>query len=76
MTLPIPGAASRAGATTMATAPPQTNIVRCCSHCGGSGQQRLGDQRFRTCLNCLGQGQVLAEDRGSLSAVASASDAR
>ncbi|MFQ6537923.1 MULTISPECIES: hypothetical protein [Aphanothece] len=28
-----------------------------CSHCGGSGILRLDDQRFRTCLDCLGQGR-------------------
>ncbi len=26
-----------------------------CTHCGGSGIQRISQQRFRTCLNCLGQ---------------------
>ena len=30
-------------------------LQRCCT-CGGSGMLRLGDQRFRTCLDCLGQG--------------------
>ncbi|WP_255004143.1 hypothetical protein [Cyanobium sp. HWJ4-Hawea] len=29
-----------------------------CSHCGGSGNLRLGEQSYRTCLECLGQGQV------------------
>jgi hypothetical protein len=28
-----------------------------CSQCGGSGVLRLSDQRYRTCLECLGQGQ-------------------
>ena len=27
-----------------------------CTHCGGSGIQRINDQRFRTCLPCLGLG--------------------
>ncbi|MFM7548906.1 MAG: hypothetical protein ACKO7Z_05100 [Cyanobacteriota bacterium] len=27
-----------------------------CRTCGGSGMLRLGDQRYRTCLDCLGQG--------------------
>lgn len=27
-----------------------------CPSCGGSGMLRLGDQSFRTCLSCLGQG--------------------
>ncbi|MBM5804370.1 MAG: hypothetical protein FJ078_09700 [Cyanobacteria bacterium K_DeepCast_35m_m2_155] len=29
-----------------------------CPSCGGSGMLRLGDQSFRTCLDCLGQGQI------------------
>ncbi|MFZ9228383.1 MAG: hypothetical protein ACO24U_02480 [Prochlorococcaceae cyanobacterium] len=29
-----------------------------CPSCGGSGMLRLGDQTFRTCLDCLGQGQM------------------
>ena len=29
-----------------------------CPHCGGSGILRMGEQQFRTCLNCLGQGQL------------------
>ena len=31
-----------------------------CSRCGGSGTLRMGDQQFRTCLDCLGQGQLPA----------------
>jgi len=31
-----------------------------CPHCGGSGILRMGDQQFRTCLDCLGQGQLAA----------------
>jgi hypothetical protein len=27
-----------------------------CPRCGGAGILRLGDQRYRTCLDCLGQG--------------------
>lgn len=30
-----------------------------CFHCGGSGMLRLGDQRYRTCLDCLGRGQLV-----------------
>lgn len=30
-----------------------------CNQCGGSGMLRLDDQRYRTCLDCLGQGKVL-----------------
>ena len=29
-----------------------------CPQCGGSGMLRLSDQRYRTCLECLGQGKV------------------
>ena len=29
-----------------------------CQRCGGSGTLRLGDQSFRTCLDCLGQGRL------------------
>lgn len=29
-----------------------------CPQCGGSGILRMGDQQFRTCLDCLGQGQL------------------
>ncbi|HJN36310.1 MAG: hypothetical protein AB8E74_04575 [Prochlorococcus sp.] len=32
-----------------------------CAHCGGSGIQRINDQRFRTCLPCLGQGGFQVE---------------
>ena len=31
-----------------------------CTICGGSGIQRVSGQRFRTCLACLGQGQLSA----------------
>jgi hypothetical protein len=30
-----------------------------CFQCGGSGLLRVDDQRFRTCLDCLGQGRSL-----------------
>ena len=36
----------------------QANSCRC-QQCGGSGMLRLDDQRYRTCLDCLGQGKVL-----------------
>ncbi|MGB1776408.1 MAG: hypothetical protein ACPHGV_08735 [Synechococcus sp.] len=29
-----------------------------CTICGGSGTQRVSNQRFRTCLTCLGHGQI------------------
>ena len=59
-----------------------------CPSCGGSGMLRLGDQRFRTCLDCLGQGQcptapaattvaaVLQLDSRRISAAASSAAAR
>ncbi len=28
----------------------------CCQACGGSGVLRINHNRFRTCLDCLGQG--------------------
>jgi DnaJ-class molecular chaperone len=31
---------------------------RQCPHCGGGGILRMGDQQFRTCMECLGQGQL------------------
>ena len=37
-----------------------------CHHCGGSGMLRLDDQRYRTCLDCLGQGQLLTPAAGTL----------
>lgn len=30
-------------------------VIRC-SRCGGSGMLRLDDQRYRTCMDCLGRG--------------------
>jgi hypothetical protein len=53
-----------------------------CPSCGGSGMLRLGDQRFRTCLDCLGQGRlpalaaVLKLDSRRLNAAASSAAAR
>jgi hypothetical protein len=29
-----------------------------CPQCGGSGLLRIDDQRYRTCLDCLGQGRA------------------
>ena len=35
-----------------------------CRSCGGSGIQRINDKRFRTCLDCLGQGvQIIPLDQ-------------
>ena len=52
-----------------------------CRHCGGSGTLRMGDQQFRTCLDCLGQGQLPAAVQSELlfpcfSAVVSSAHAR
>lgn len=58
-----------------------------CSSCGGSGIQRVGEQQFRTCLACLGQGCDGAQETeqdprldqmasGELNAVASSAAAR
>ena len=41
-----------------------------CPQCGGSGILRLADQRYRTCLDCLGQGQVMQADWVSKAAMA------
>ena len=35
-----------------------SRLASVCPHCGGSGTLRLGGQRYRTCLPCLGQGQT------------------
>lgn len=37
--------------------PPAQAPSQRCYQCGGSGMLRLSDQRFRTCLECLGQGK-------------------
>jgi|NOAtaT_5_FD_contig_41_3196940_length_345_multi_3_in_0_out_0_2 hypothetical protein len=73
------------GSTTSHSPPPSASTGSaaggCCPRCGGSGMLRHGDQRFRTCLDCLGQGQLLAEPLRDLvfrpiSVSASASGAR
>jgi hypothetical protein len=40
-----------------------------CQRCGGSGTLRLGDQSFRTCLECLGQGRLIGLEPASTTAV-------
>ncbi|MCT0200919.1 hypothetical protein KQ313_14695 [Synechococcus sp. CS-1325] len=41
-----------------------------CPSCGGSGVLRMSDQRFRTCLDCLGQGHLpVFEPQPSLQAL-------
>ncbi|MEB3235057.1 MAG: hypothetical protein VKM98_06490 [Cyanobacteriota bacterium] len=39
-----------------------------CPSCGGSGTLRLGDQSFRTCLDCLGQGRLPAVEPATTTA--------
>jgi DnaJ-class molecular chaperone len=46
--------------TPPAHSPPATHQGKPCPHCGGSGTLRLADQRYRTCLECLGRGQLQA----------------
>jgi DnaJ-class molecular chaperone len=43
------------------TAPALVTAEQTCPRCGGSGILRMGDQQFRTCLDCLGQGQLPTE---------------
>jgi len=50
--------AGQAAAAILSQQPGQTVAVTPCQHCGGSGILRMGDQQFRTCLECLGQGQL------------------
>lgn len=52
-----------------------------CPRCGGSGLLRQGDRRYRTCLDCLGQGRLFTQERdplqlGGLSVAVSASATR
>ena len=52
-----------------------------CRRCGGSGTLRMGDQQYRTCLDCLGQGRLSPGSEQlltfpSFSAARGASDAR
>ena len=37
-----------------------------CRSCGGSGIQRINDKRFRTCLDCLGQGVLIQSQNQEL----------
>lgn len=57
-----PSLAQPAMASLPAHAPPSAAATRTkaltCPQCGGSGTLRMGDQQFRTCLDCLGQGQL------------------
>jgi DnaJ-class molecular chaperone len=44
--------------------------LQVCSRCGGSGMLRLGDQSFRTCLDCLGQGRLQSLTEAATTAAA------
>ena len=37
-----------------------------CRSCGGRGIQRINDKRFRTCLDCLGQGEPIKSQNQEL----------
>jgi DnaJ-class molecular chaperone len=37
---------------------PERSSTTPCPVCGGSGSLRLSDQRYRTCLDCLGTGSA------------------
>ena len=54
--------------TSQQPAPARARSSQPCPRCGGSGMLRLDDQRFRTCLDCLGQGQLpaLSESNNAL----------
>ncbi|MFN7678618.1 MAG: hypothetical protein ACK5QW_08515 [Cyanobacteriota bacterium] len=53
-----------------------TNRSTPCRRCGGSGILRLADGRFRTCLDCLGQGFTAAAAHGPATAAAGSAHAR
>ena len=66
-TVPVPAAAQPASAgLSPASASGRGRPELSCSHCGGSGMLRLGDQRYRTCLDCLGSGQPLLASRTAM----------
>jgi hypothetical protein len=48
------------------TSPTLETTGQTCRRCGGSGILRMGDQQFRTCLDCLGQGQLPTEEQHEL----------
>ncbi len=43
-----------------------TTEMMTCRSCGGSGIQRINDKRFRTCLDCLGQGEPIKSQNQDL----------
>ncbi|MFN7900520.1 MAG: hypothetical protein ACK5N0_12800 [Synechococcaceae cyanobacterium] len=65
-----------------AVAAAETGASTICPRCGGSGTLRMGDQQYRTCLDCLGQGRLAPVPGNrlsgfpSLSAAVGAADAR
>lgn len=50
--------ASKTGVNKTLHTPSYQAASQSCHQCGGSGMLRLSDQRYRTCLECLGQGKV------------------
>ena len=69
MSSPRPHAAmgtdTEASTVVMASGKGYTTVSTQCRQCGGSGILRHGDQQFRTCLDCLGQGQLKTSDQGN-----------
>lgn len=64
-----------------AAASAETGAATVCPRCGGSGTLRMGDEQYRTCLDCLGQGRLGPVPGNllrfpSLSAAVGAADAR
>jgi hypothetical protein len=64
-----------------AGSPQPSSAELSCRRCGGSGTLRMGDQQYRTCLDCLGQGRLTPSPANlltfqSLSAAVGVSDAR
>lgn len=59
-------ASTSASPSTTARASSRPSGAEACNRCGGSGKLRLGDQRYRTCLECLGQGQLLRPSPNTL----------
>ena len=49
---------NKTGVTKAVLVPTPKATGASCHQCGGSGMLRLSDQRYRTCLECLGQGKA------------------
>ena len=59
------GADAEASTAVMASGKGYSSVSTQCRQCGGSGILRHGDQQFRPCLDCLGQGQLKTTDQGN-----------